>query len=276
MQKIKNDWLRQFIPSQRFIKTDEIVIHHYHHSPSELSQHRIKVLSWNVAKNNDSDDWTREFIALLHQHNPDIICLQEVRLCAKTQKMKTLSDRSWNFAPNFMDTYHNAYAGILTAAWAHHQTGRSLVTQHAEPITQTPKVSLFTEYCLLPHDPLLIVNTHLINFVERSSFQAQLQAIETQIAMHTGAIIFSGDCNTWSFSRWLLLQQMAARLGLKQASFSFNDSLKIKRFLLSPPLDYIFYRGMHEYSTTVLNTCVASDHKPILAEFGRIKSAMER
>jgi endonuclease/exonuclease/phosphatase (EEP) superfamily protein YafD len=275
MQKIKHDWLRQFIPSQRFVRTDKTVIHHYHHSPVDLNQHRIKILNWNIAKNNYSDNWTREFIALLHQHNPDIICLQEVRLCAKTQQIKALAGRSWNFAPNFMDTYYNAYAGILTAAWAHHHTGRSLITQHYEPITQTPKVSLFTEYLLLPSNPLLIVNTHLINFVERGSFQAQLQAIETQIAIHTGAIILSGDCNTWSFSRWLLLQQMAARLGLTQASFSFNDSLKIKRFLLSPPLDYIFYRGMHEYRTSVLNHCITSDHKPILVEFGGIRSAME-
>jgi endonuclease/exonuclease/phosphatase (EEP) superfamily protein YafD len=267
MQKNKHGWLKSFAPSQRFIKTDGTVIHHYHHSPVDLSPHRIKVLNWNIAKNNNSEVWTREFTHLLLQHNLDIICLQEARICAQIQQIAALSDRSWNFAPNFMDARHNAYAGILTAAWAHHQTGRSLLSQHYEPITQTPKISLFTEYLLSPGHSLLIVNTHLMNFVERSLFQAQLQAIESGIASHTGAIIFSGDCNTWSFSRWLLLQQMATRLGLTQASFSILGSLKIKRFFLSPPLDYIFYRGLCEYRATVLDQYFASDHKPMLVEF---------
>jgi endonuclease/exonuclease/phosphatase (EEP) superfamily protein YafD len=276
MQQIKNDWLKRFTPSQRFIQPDETVIHRYHPTPVALSHYSIKVLNWNVAKSNYGDAWIQEFNTLLRQYNPDIICLQEVRLCAKTQQMIGLTDRSWNFAPNFIDTHHNAYAGILTAAWAHHQTGRSLLTQHYEPITQTPKVSLFTEYSLAPDNPLLIVNTHLINFVERSLFQAQLKAIETRIASHTGAVIFSGDCNTWSQSRWRLLQQMATRLGLTSAAFSLKDSLKIKRFLLSPPLDYIFYRGLCEYSATVLNHCYASDHKPMLVKFRGLTSAMER
>jgi endonuclease/exonuclease/phosphatase (EEP) superfamily protein YafD len=260
--------LKKYAPSQRFLKAAG-VIHQYHSAPVALNPHAIKVLNWNIAKNNERPEWIREFSTLLRQHDPDIICLQEVRLCAKTQQIAELADRSWNFAPNFIDVHHNAYAGILTAAHAHHQTGQSLLTTHYEPVSNTPKVSLFTEYFLANAETLLMINTHLINFVERSQFQAQLNAIEARIAEHPGAIIFAGDCNTWSLWRWQLLQQMAGRLRLKQASFSLPDLLKIKRFLLSPPLDYIFYRGFSQRSALVLD-CESSDHKPMLVQFNHM------
>jgi endonuclease/exonuclease/phosphatase (EEP) superfamily protein YafD len=266
MPKIKR-LLRQYAPSQRFLKATG-VIHQYHSSPVDLSPHTIKVLNWNIAKNNESSAWIEEFTTLLRQHDPDLICLQEVRLSAETRQIAELADRSWNFAPNFIDAHHNAYAGILTAARAHHQTGESLLTTHYEPVTHTPKVSLFTEYILAQSEPLLTINAHLINFVEPSQFQAQLQAIETRIATHSGAVIFAGDCNTWSLWRWMLLQKMASRLHLKQAAFSFQDDLKIKRFLFSPPLDYIFYRGLHQSHALVLN-CSSSDHNPMIVQFSR-------
>jgi endonuclease/exonuclease/phosphatase (EEP) superfamily protein YafD len=264
MPKIKR-LLNQYAPSQRFRKATG-VIHQYHPSPVDLNPHAIKVLNWNIAKNNDRSAWMEEFSDLLRQHDPDLICLQEVRLCAQTQQIAELADRSWNFAPNFIDAHHNAYAGILTAARAHHQTGQSILSTHYEPITRTPKVSLFTEYVLSPIETLLTVNAHLINFVEPSQFQAQLEAIETRIASHSGAVILAGDCNTWSLGRWILLQQMVSRLNLQQVAFSWQDVLKIKRFLLSPPLDYIFYRGLHPRNPLVLD-CQSSDHNPMLVQF---------
>jgi endonuclease/exonuclease/phosphatase (EEP) superfamily protein YafD len=271
MQRISRDRVKRFVSSQRFTKPGETVIHYYHATSIDLNPDRIKVLNWNIAKNNYSLKWMEEFATLLSHHDPDIICLQEVRLDASTHSMIELAGRSWNFAPNFIDTYHNAYAGILTAARAHPKTKDLLLSQHFEPITQTPKISLFIEYPLWPGYTLLVVNTHLINFSERSPFQAQLQAIERRILQHPGAVIFSGDCNTWNLGRWQLLQEMATRLQLTQAHFSLQDSLKIKRFLFSPPLDYIFHRGLIEHRSTVLADYSTSDHKPMIVEFAGLK-----
>ncbi|MGB5713081.1 MAG: endonuclease/exonuclease/phosphatase family protein, partial [Waterburya sp.] len=132
-----------------------------------------------------------------------------------------------------------------------------------------PKVSLFVEYSLGNNlDTLLTINTHLINFVETSKFEVQLQEIEAIISQHQGAVIFSGDFNTWNRSRWLILWQMTAKLGLTPVSFPLVEALKIKRFLLSPPLDYIFYRGFKQKtaSAKVIDTISSSDHNPLLVE----------
>lgn len=213
----------------------------------------LRVLSWNIAKNNHRQHWQREFRQLILSHQPDKIFLQEACLCARSAQSKDkrafgFSDiaptLSWSFAPNFIDTVTNTYSGVLTATATRCVSSRSLTTSHTEPILQTPKATLFAEYSLSEcSDNLLTVNTHLINFVGLSKFEAQLQVIEQVLKKHTGAIILSGDFNTWNLSRWQMLRRMAARLQLSAVSFEPKDISKIKNFLLSPPLDHIFYRG---------------------------------
>lgn len=229
----------------------------------------LKVLSWNVAKNNYDDDWIQDFLDIVEQHQPDKIFLQEVRLCAGSHEIPTLNQMGWSFAPNFMDTVDNVYCGVLIATRLPHLSSQALMTQHREPVTNTPKVSLFTEYAITDGgENLLAVNSHLINFVDLEKFRAQLAAIEAVLAEHLGAIIFAGDFNTWSRARWLMLRQMARRLGLSAVAFEPEDTKKIKNFLLSPPLDYIFYRGLRQKPLTakVLDHISTSDHNPLLVE----------
>lgn len=61
---------------------------------------------------------------------------------------------------------------------------------------------------------------------------------------------------------------MTAKLGLTPVSFPLFEAQKIKRFLLSPPLDYIFYRGFKQNtaSAMVIDTLSSSDHNPLLVE----------
>lgn len=229
----------------------------------------VKVLSWNIAKNNQAQDWSREFLSIVEQHQPDKIFLQEVRLCAELQHLPELEHMGWSFAPNFIDTHHNTYSGILIATKADLQSSQSILTDHTEPFINTPKVSLFAEYSLLGHrENLLAVNTHLINFVELGKFIAQLRSLETLLSKHTGAIIFSGDFNTWNQARWNKLEQMTRRLSLTPVSFAPKDTAKIKSFLRSPPLDYIFHRGFNQKpnTATVLSDITSSDHNPLLVE----------
>lgn len=260
-------YFKQLSPTHRFSKVAEGTIDRPHSSPANLNDKSLKILSWNIAKNNQSKDWNRDFLAIVREHQPDKIFLQEVRLCAVKQHIPELTSMGWSFAPNLIDTLDNTYSGVLTATKSDRLSSRAKITQHQEPITDTPKVSLFVEYSW-GDDTLLTINTHLINFVETSKFQAQLEQIETIIARHRGSVIFSGDFNTWNQSRWLLLQQMANRLGLIPVSFPPIEALKIKRFLLSPPLDYIFYRGFKQKTigARVIDNITSSDHNPLLVE----------
>lgn len=251
------------------MRVDETILHRNRTLDSALDATSIKVLNWNIAKNNHDRGWAKDFLMILDQHQPDLIFLQEVRLCAATHYIAELAEISWSFAPNFRDDYSNTYFGVLTAAKSQHVTKKSVISKHYEPVTNTPKVSLFTEYPLLHQsETLLTINTHLINFVELNHFRAQLHDLEAVIALHKGPVIFAGDFNIWSRSRWLLLKETALRLGLSQASFTEIDTQKIKRFLLSPPLDYVFYRGLAEnrVNASVLDSISSSDHNPMLVE----------
>lgn len=264
-------YLKQLSPTHRFAKVAQGTIDrtHPHPRPVGSNSNSIKVLSWNIAKNNHNRVWSDDFLTIVEQHQPDQIFLQEVRLCALKQQIPELASMGWSFAPNLIDTLDNSYSGVLTATKSDRLKSQAIITQHQEPVTNTPKVSLFVEYSLGDGcDTLLAVNTHLINFVETSKFQAQLQAIETIIWQHPGAVIFSGDFNTWNRSRWLILLQMTAGLGLTPVKFPFLEAQKIKRFLLSPPLDYIFYRGLEQKTTgaKVIDTITSSDHNPLLVE----------
>ena len=256
----------------RFGQVPETTIEKTHPRPLALNENSLKVLSWNIAKNNHLQSWTKDFLTLVEQYQPDKIFLQEVRLCARVREIPELREMGWSFAPNFIDSCHSTYSGILIATKAKLLNSKALMTKHREPITKTPKVSLFAEYSLSDEsESLLAVNTHLINFVDLDKFKAQLQEVESIISGHQGAIILSGDFNTWSTSRWLLLLQMTTRLNLKPVSFNPGDIKKIKKFLLSPPLDYIFYRGFKQkpFTARVIDSISSSDHNPLLVEFGR-------
>ena len=163
--------LKQLSPTHRFRKVTETTIEQIYPSPSQLNQDSLKVLSWNIAKKNHHSHWSKDFLAIIAQHQPDIIFLQEVRLCAIAQQIPELASMGWSFAPNFIDTFRNTYSGVLTATKGDRLYSTAKITQHQEPLTRTPKVSLFVEYSLgKEEEAFLTVNTHLINFVETSKF----------------------------------------------------------------------------------------------------------
>jgi endonuclease/exonuclease/phosphatase (EEP) superfamily protein YafD len=262
--------LRQFVPAHRFIPIQTTTINRNGMIHASLNSHSIKVLNWNIAKNNYDKIWIKDFTKILQEYRPDLVFLQEVRMGVRVEHAIELAGMSWSFAPNFMDTHHNTYFGILTAAKTNFISSQALSTQHYEPFLKTPKVSLITKYKLLNQsEHLLTVNSHLINFVDLKKFKAQLYELECVLSQHQNFTIFAGDFNTWNTSRVALLEQAIARLGLKSVIFSNDDHRNIKRFLLSPPLDHIFYRNLTQkkVTTKVLNHIMSSDHKPLITEF---------
>ena len=248
----------------------EKVIHSQHRHPLLFSHRSIKVLSWNIAKQNHDQRWLSDIQTLLAEHQPDVIFLQEVNLCSRMQQVAGLEEMNWHFAPNFIDGHSAAYAGILTAAKSTHLETQSILTQDYEPITNTPKISLLSHYPLPGSSTsLLTVNIHGINFVDLKAFEAQLKQLSIAISAHSGPVIFSGDFNTWNQSRWQSLRQVTQQLSLHPVRFSREETKKIKRFLLSPPLDHIFYKEltMKPVTARVFDHIFSSDHKPIFVEF---------
>ncbi|MEH1788417.1 endonuclease/exonuclease/phosphatase family protein [Nostoc sp.] len=270
IQEYVNTLVTRFIPGYRFLRLQELTIDKNNLLQTEIDSKSIKVLSWNIAKQNYNKIWVKDFLKIIDTYQPNLIFLQEFSLKLEADEWGKWLKMNWSFAPNFVDIHHQTYSGILTAATISPITKQVITTQHHEPIVRTPKISLITEYPLSEQSTtLLTINSHLINFVDLNKFKIQLQELELALSIHRGPLIFSGDFNTWSRKRAVILNQVTTKLGLTPVVFAPHYQDKIKRFLLSPPLDHIFYRdiSVKKASAKVLDQICSSDHKPLLAEF---------
>ncbi|MBN3899422.1 MAG: endonuclease/exonuclease/phosphatase family protein [Nostoc sp. NOS(2021)] len=270
IQQHVNTLVTKFVPGYRFLRLQELTIEKNNSLQTEINSKSIKVLSWNIAKQNYNKTWVKDFSKIIETYQPNLIFLQEFSLRLEADEWAKWLKMNWNFAPNFLDIHHQTYSGIFTAATISPLTKKVITTKHYEPIVRTPKISLITEYLLSEQSTtLLTINTHLINFVDLNKFKIQLNELELALSIHRGPLIFSGDFNTWSQKRAVILNQVTTQLGLTPVIFAPHYQDKIKRFLLSPPLDHIFYRNLSakKASAKVLDQICSSDHKPLLAEF---------
>ncbi|AVH72583.1 endonuclease/exonuclease/phosphatase family protein [Nostoc sp. 'Lobaria pulmonaria (5183) cyanobiont'] len=270
IQEHVNTLITKFVPGYRFFRLQELTIDKNNSLQTEINSNSIKVLSWNIAKQNYNNAWLEDFSKIIATYQPNFIFLQEFSLKLEADEWATWLKMNWNFAPNFVDIHHQTYSGIFTASTIKPITKKVITTKHYEPIVKTPKISLITEYLLSEQNTtILTINTHLINFVDLNKFKIQLNELERALSTHRGPLIFSGDFNTWSRKRAVILNQVTTQLGLTPVIFAPDEKEKIKRFLLSPPLDHIFYRNLSvkKASAKVLDQICSSDHKPLLAEF---------
>lgn len=255
---------------KRFGNPQATMIASHQFSQTAIAGTVLKVLNWNIAKQNHQGHWRAEFTTILEQCQPDLIFFQEVRIDASAHCPILVQDMGWHFTPNFMDHHTQHHFGLLTASKVKHSSWQSMLTQHAEPIFSTPKATLLTEYPILGRSQsLLTANIHGINFVSDWKFAAQLQQLEAELSLHQGPMLFCGDLNTWNPYRLILMQQMADRLQLESVQFCPEGRRNLKRFLGLSPLDHIFYRGLSALpgSAEVLADCLSSDHKPMVVEF---------
>ncbi|MHC5723909.1 MAG: endonuclease/exonuclease/phosphatase family protein [Nostoc sp.] len=270
IQEHINNLVTKFVPGYRFIRLEELTIDKKNSIQTKINSKSIKVLSWNIAKKNYTKIWMKDFSEIIDSYQPNLIFLQEFSLKLEADEWSKWLKMNWNFAPNFVDIHRQSYSGIFTAATISPLTIKVITTKHYEPIVRTPKISLITEYLLSEQSTtLLTINSHLINFVDLNKFKIQLKELELALSTHSGSLIFSGDFNTWSQKRAVILNQVTTKLGLTPVIFAPHEKEKIKRFLLSPPLDHIFYRNLSakKASAKVLDKICSSDHKPLLAEF---------
>ena len=65
---------KKFVPSYRFIRSQESTIDSSHLPQRELNINSIKVLNWNIAKKNYDKIWLKDFFNIVeyYQHRFDI------------------------------------------------------------------------------------------------------------------------------------------------------------------------------------------------------------
>jgi endonuclease/exonuclease/phosphatase (EEP) superfamily protein YafD len=232
------------------------------HQNSQLKESHITLLNWNVHKNNYHYKWLHDFDEILRQFKPNIISFQEYQTMGRRSIIDKHADFAYGFFPNI--AYKQHMYGLLTASTVDIDDFIPLSTSDVEPFIKTPKVSFVTSHRMYNGEILSIINVHMINFVKIQKYIAQVKQIEALCNQSKGALILTGDFNTWSKKRMRILLSMTKRVGLESAFFEKEDH---KKPFLSYPLDHIFYKGLLQVKSKILKDIETSDHKPMVVTF---------
>lgn len=218
----------------------------------ELNAESIRLLSWNVQKNNHLN-WRRDFLSLIG--DMDLVLVQELSL--REDSINAMDGtRYWSFAPGYQKP--GAISGVLTMSRSKPIAQCSFV--NFEPLLRTPKATSIAEYGLTSTDQtLVVVNIHAVNFsMGLGAFERQFEQVREVLESHNGPIIVSGDFNTWRQKRIEVVDDMAKGLGL--TSLAFGDDQRVTVF--GNHLDQIYVRGLSLVDSTT-QIVDSSDHNPM-------------
>ncbi|WP_345990041.1 endonuclease/exonuclease/phosphatase family protein [Sulfurimonas sp. HSL1-2] len=222
----------------------------------------FSLLSWNVHKEMGRSPFDKTLQSLLATGSPELILFQEAVLDAHT------SDHfpGYNVSAAInIDLRHRQY-GVLTAARCPIHDTVGLKTNRREMHIATRKSMLITTHPFEDGSELTAVNLHAINFVSAAVFVEEIERLRVALLQRTGALIVTGDFNTWSRKRMEYLEHFAAAVGLLPAAYLNGHHIK-QRF--SKPLDHLYYRDVTLLAAEAVDTGRVSDHNPILATFKR-------
>ncbi|QRV24762.1 endonuclease/exonuclease/phosphatase family protein [Marinomonas foliarum] len=223
----------------------------------------INVLLWNVFKCKRKG-WQGDFISLIE--GKDLILLQEAILNSPFDSLfHHSSQHQWIMASSFKSIKSNVETGVKTGSRAEASRHFFSVSEHSEPISNTKKMVLATEYPLasvsdsLLESSLLVINTHMINFVSFEKFRAHLNQAFQAFDHHHGPILLAGDFNTWNGKRMAYFDAMARSSLLKEVPITRQPKLGH----LLRHLDHIYCRGLDVVDVNVHTDVYSSDHYPI-------------
>lgn len=226
-------------------------------APETQLRSGVSILVWNVQKGEAGNSWAEDLGKLAQGKH--LVLLQEgMNDSFMPGALRTIPQLGWLMAQNFFMNGDQDPTGVITG---HVQTPFStlvLRTKDTEPITSTPKLSLFTTYVMEKGTRILVVNVHAINFTSVFPFYRQVDEITELIKKWRGKVIMAGDFNTWAPSRTDYLVQKSTEAGMQEVNMS-NDN----RGLV---LDHIFVRGCYAYRAQVHTKISSSDHKPLTAD----------
>lgn len=226
---------------------------------SRFLPNTFSLLTWNMQKTNFLHYAHQPIEKLLNIPSVHLLSLQEVIIKDKQNKFFNLP---FLMAPNIETS--NDICGVLTASLYQQQAKFQNVSRNRELGFATHKTAIITEHKLANNRILTNVNIHAINFVPNHIFKQELLLLWNKIEHINGALIISGDFNTWNKKRLYSLLILTRKLRLKKVNYP--DLAHIKK-LNNQPLDHIFYRGLELENAAVLSVPHISDHNPLLAKF---------
>lgn len=228
----------------------------------------IEVLLWNVFKCKKKG-WQEDFAKLMH--NKDLILLQEAILNSPFDSyFSTSLEHQWIMARSFRNAHTNIENGVKTGSTVAAKKHNFAVSTHSEPITKTKKMLLATVYPLNhPEQSLLVVNSHIINFVSFEKFKAHVDKVFQALEHHKGPILLAGDFNTWNLKRFTYFNELAMSFLLEEVEMVRQPRLTH----LFKHLDHIYCRGIEVVDVHVHKQIKSSDHYPISLSLRTVDTA---
>ncbi len=222
-------------------------------SPAALDSRAIRVLTWNVHKQQDAA-WSRDLARFVQQ--ADVVLLQEATLGGSLRDLVSKSNLQWIMASSFMFGVEDV--GVLTAARV--APLRSCTLRALEPLIRLPKSAVIAWFRLSDGRTLAVANVHAINFSTVDAYRLQLEAIAVALSGHRGPIVFAGDFNTWNDARSRVVRELADRLGLIEITFATDN----RSLFFGRQLDHILVRGLEAIGSSSIPV-TSSDHNPVTA-----------
>ncbi len=220
----------------------------------------FSLLCWNVHKEMGRPPFDETFRYLLHRYRPDLLALQEAVLDPRTARRLP----GYNYAAALNIGMGRKAFGVLSAGRCRFTQTVGIKTARREMHIATRKSLLITVHPLRNGTQLTVVNLHAINFVSGAIFIEETERLLEHLRPVRGALIVTGDFNTWSKKRLLYLETFAATIGLSAAKIA--DGHHIKQ-LFDKPLDHLYYRDLQLEEARAIDTGKVSDHNPIYAKF---------
>ena len=223
----------------------------------------VDLLLWNIFKCGRAG-WQDDFLTLIH--DKDLVLLQEAIFNSPFDHIFSQSTQhQWIMARSFKNLKTSVETGVKTGSTVSASKHFCFASPHSEPITQTKKMLLATEYpvasveqsCM--ESALLVVNAHMINFVSFNKFKAHFDQVFHVMRHHKGPVILAGDFNTWNGKRLAYFDRLAKSLHL--AEIELLRQPRLSHFFKH--LDHIYCRGLEVVDTHVHTDIHSSDHFPI-------------
>lgn len=218
------------------------------------------LLCWNVQKKNLGYRFNRFFSELLEHYKIEILAFQEVKLNLSSASLP--GKFHFSCAPNIR--FLNHVYGVLNGSCIPENNSFSLLSSHREGMIQTRKSAIFSTYTLYSGEPLLLLNLHAINFRADKIYHKEIELIFDAIRHHQGAMIVTGDFNSWNKQRMEYLMKLSEALDLKNSEIEHSHLIKS---FMNHKLDHIFYRGLQLIESHAVDVQHLSDHNALYARF---------
>lgn len=220
---------------------------------------RMNVLVWNLHKGAD-DSFPTDFTDLAY--GKDLVLAQEMLLNPFMEKIFAAFPMNiYTTATSFFLGKELYRTGVATSSQVKPVYESYIRTQILEPVVNSPKVTLLTQYPIKGTDKkLTVLNIHGINFVDVPSFKKEITRIFDVMKTISGPMIFAGDFNTWNDERLKILKDLSAHLKMKGANFFPDNRMRFN----GRPLDHFLYtEDLRVLEAKVEGFYQGSDHKPL-------------